>query len=304
MDNIKEHPLYRKHNIDSAMNSLWEFYKTRFVALFLISLVMSGIMQYATMLIDLKDIQATTDPLEALEKLKALIVPLLIFTVVSLFFSTILHYYILHKPLDSSHNIFLCILKSMRYFLPYMIIIIIVAFAGSIAMMLGLLALIVGIFFAALYVGMISLFILPVMMAEETDIGTTIARTIKLSHKGFWTNIGWTTVFIILYIILSVVLSGVVLIPFTGSFIKTFANPQDTSGIINLTTNPVFLLLSSVVNALTLPLIPIFGYILYFNGKAREDELNVPFTGHSTENRVKVEDLYAKPRIEDQTGQK
>ena len=139
---------------------------------------------------------------------------------------------------------------------------------------------------------MISFFILPVLMAEETDIGTAITRTLKLSHRNFWANLGWTTVFIILFIIVSVVLSGIVLIPFAGSFIKTFANPQDTSNIVNLTKNPVFLLLSSAVNALTLPLYPIFGYILYFNGKAREENPGIS-VGGDDEKRVRVEDLYA-----------
>jgi hypothetical protein len=89
MDHIKNHPLYRKHNIDSAMNALWEFYKTRFFVLFIISLVMSGILQYATSFTDLKDLQTTTDPMILLEKLKGLMLPMAIFAVVSLFFSTI-----------------------------------------------------------------------------------------------------------------------------------------------------------------------------------------------------------------------
>jgi hypothetical protein len=120
-----------------------------------------------------------------------------------------------------------------------------------------------------------------------------------MSHRNFWTNLGWTAVFLILFIIISIVLSGIVLVPFAGSFIKTFVNPQDTSKIVNLTTNPIFLFLSSAVNALTLPLIPIFGYIIYFNGKAREEEVLLPSSGDDIGPRVRVEDLYAKPRIEE-----
>jgi len=146
---------------------------------------------------------------------------------------------------------------------------------------------------------MIFFFILPVMMTEEADVGTTIIRTAALSHRNFWTNIGWTAVFLLLYVIISIVLSGIVMIPFAGSFIKTFTNPQDTSKIMNLTTDPVFLLLSSAVNALTLPLLPIFGYIIYFNGKAREEEVQIHSSGDDTGWKVRVEDLYAKPRIEE-----
>jgi hypothetical protein len=299
MNQIKDHPLYRKHNIDSAMNSLWEFYKTRFVPLFLISLVMSVILQYTTILIDIKELQKITDPALLLEKLKEYVIPILILTLVSLFFSNIFHYYILHKPLHSSQNIFICIYKSLRYFIPYLIMIVLLAFVGAIAIALGLLALIIGVFFSIIYIMMVCFFILPVMMTEEADIATTITRTVSLAHRNFWTNMGWTTVFLILYIIISIVLSGIVLIPFAGSFVKTFVNPQDTSNIMNLSTDPLFLLLSSAVNALTLPLLPIFGYIIYFNGKAREDETQLHSPNDDSEYRVRVEDLYAKPRIEE-----
>jgi hypothetical protein len=298
MDHVKDHPLYRKHNMDSAMNALWEFYKSRFVALFLISLLMSAVLQYATMFIDIKSLQSITDPQIILEKLKGYIVPMMIFMVVSLFFNTIFNYYILHKPVDSSQNIFRCLYKSLRYFIPYLIIMVIFAFIGSIAIVLGLFIFIIGVFFAIAYVAMISFFILPVMMAEDANIGTTIVRTIKLSHSNFWPNMGWTAVFIILYLVVSLILSGLVLLPFAGSFIKTFANPQDTSSIINLPTDPIFLLLSSAVNALTLPLVPIFAYIMYFNGKAREDNISIPLVADKTEPKVTVEDLYAKPREE------
>jgi hypothetical protein len=115
---------------------------------------------------------------------------------------------------------------------------------------------------------------------------------------------GWTVVFIILIIIISMVLSGIVLLPFAGSFIKTFANPQDTSSIVNLPTDPIFLLLSSAVKALTLPLYPIFGFIIYFNGKAREDNLAVTIEPAGNEQKVRVEDLYAKPREENNFDQK
>jgi hypothetical protein len=299
MDQIKNHPLYRKHNIDSAMNSLWEFYKARFVALFLISLAMSLVLQYATIFIDFKSITNIKDPALILEKMKEYIVPMIILMVVSLFFSVILHYYILHKPLDNSQNIFICLYKSLRYFIPYLIIIIILAFVGSFVIALGIMAFIVGVFFSIIYIGMVSLFILPVMMVEGANIGRVISRTVKLSHANFWTNIGWTAVFIVLLIVISILLSGLTLLPFAGNFIKTFANPEDTSKIMNLTSDPIFLFLSSAVNALTLPIFPVFGFIIYFNGKAREEKIDLPAPGNDDNYKVRVEDLYAKPRDEE-----
>jgi hypothetical protein len=298
MENYKNHPLYRIHNIDSAMDSLWQFYKTRFIALFAISVVMSGILQYATVFMNINEIQQMTDPAEVLNKLKELLVPFSVIMVISLLFSTLLSYYILHKPLETDSGIFQMILRSLRYFIPYLVIIVILAFAGSIALVLGLFVFVVGVLFAAVYIGMISLFILPVMMNEDSDIGTTIARTVKLSHSGFWSNMGWAAVFFILIIILSLVLSGLLMIPFAGSFFRIFSDPQDPSRVLEITSNPVFQVLSALINALTLPLLPIFSYILYFNGKAREDEKGLKEVYNPEEKKVTVEDLYAKPREE------
>jgi membrane-anchored glycerophosphoryl diester phosphodiesterase (GDPDase) len=157
----------------------------------------------------------------------------------------------------------------------------------------------VGAFFAMLYVVTIYLFILPVMMVEGTNIGTTISRTIKLTHRKFWSNIGWVSVFIIIMLVVSVIFSGIILLPFTGSFIKTIVNPDDASKLADVTTNPLFIILSAVVSALTLPLMPIFAAILYFNGKAGEDQAEPILVSDPENNRVRVEDLYARPYSED-----
>ena len=198
------------------------------------------------------------------------------------------------KPLDNSKNIFVSVLESLKYFIPYLIILIILAFFGSFAIVLGFLVFIVGMIFSVVYIMMISLFILPVMMTEGINIGNTIVRTVKLSHRNFWNNIGWTSVFIILLLIISMVLSTIIMIPFSGSFLKTILNPEESGKILDVTTSPVFIILSSAVNALLMPLLPILGFILYFNGRAREEVVQAPTYGDDN-YKVRVEDLYAKP---------
>jgi hypothetical protein len=136
-------------------------------------------------------------------------------------------------------------------------------------------------------------------MVEGINIGNTISRTIKLVHKNFWSNIGWVAVFIIIILVVSVIFSGIILLPFTGSFIKTIVNPEDASKLVEVTTNPLFIILSAIVNALTLPLMPVFACILYFNGKAGEEQTQPVVTIEPDNNRVRVEDLYAKPYSDD-----
>jgi hypothetical protein len=275
------------------MNSAWEFYKTNFLRLFSISLVMSLVIQYATTMVDIEGLQSTTDPEVMLEKLKTMIVPILIVSLLSLFFSVIIQHYILYKPVDSSNTIWTSVTKSFRYYFPFLVLMVLLTFFGSMAIALGILALIVGAFFAALYILTLYLFILPIMMIEGPDIGRTINRTFSLVHRNFWNNMGWVAVFIILLIIVSVVLSAVAMIPFSGNMIKSIFKPDNAINT-EFTGNPLFIGLSVLVNAITLPLLPIFSCILYFNAKAGEDYI-IESQPQETEYRPTIEDLYSKP---------
>jgi hypothetical protein len=176
---------------------------------------------------------------------------------------------------------------------------ILLAFAGSIAIILGIFVLIIGALFAMLYIVTHYLFILPVMMIEGGNIGSTITRTIKLVHRNFWSNIGWVSVFIIIMLVVSVIFSGIILLPFTGSFVKTILNPEDATKLIDVTSKPLYIILSAIVSALILPLMPIFACILYFNGKAGEEQIQPVPTVNPENDKVRVEDLYAKPYSED-----
>ncbi len=299
MEQFSSHPLYGRHNLDSAMSSLWEFYKTKFLSLFIISFIMSLGLQYSSSFVNLQELSGITDPAAIFAKMRELMVPVLIISLINILFTAILQYYIIYSPLDGDVNIFVSALKSLKYFLPYLVVLILLVFAGSIAIVLGLFVLVVGAFFSVLYIMTIYLFILPIMMVEDANIGSTISRTVTLAHRNFWANIGWVAVFLILLIVISIISSGIVLLPFTGNFIKTITNPGDASQLAGLTKNPLFMILSAMAGALTLPLVPIFSCVLYFNGKAREDQLRQvqPVTPENIGPRV--EDLYAKPYSDD-----
>jgi hypothetical protein len=299
MDHFSNHPLYKRHNIDSAMSSLWDFYKKKFVSLFLISFAMSLVLQYVSTFVKLQELSAVTDPLVMLGMMKEMMVPILIISLINLLFNVILQYYIIYNPLDKENNILVSLAKSLRYFIPYLIVMVLLAFAGSIAVVLGILLLIVGVFFSILYIMTLYLFILPVMMIEGPDIGNTIRRTVQLTHRNLWPNIGWVAVFLIVLIVISLISSGIILLPFTGNFIKTIMNPGETSGLISMTKNPLFIILSALAGALTFPLIPLFSCVLYFNGKAREIIIGEATTTDHENTKVKVEDLYAKPYADD-----
>jgi uncharacterized membrane protein YphA (DoxX/SURF4 family) len=269
--------------------------------LYIFSVVISLVTQYASsfVMIDIANLQSETDPMVMLEKIREYLLPMALISLMNLLFTAILQHYILYNPVDNENNIFRSVIKSLRYFIPFLVLIILLSFTGAIAIILGLLALVVGAVFAVIYIMTLYLFILPVMMVEGPDIGNTISSVFKLAHRNFWSNFGWVSAFIILLIVISFILSGLVMVPFAGSFFKTIVNPEEASAVSGFAKNPLFIILSALANALTIPLMPIFSTILYFNGKARENKIGQDYLPEKQEERVKVEDLYAKPYSDD-----
>jgi hypothetical protein len=174
-----------------------------------------------------------------------------------------------------------------RYFLPLLLISILVGIFATFAVMVGIFLLIIGAFFAIIYVVMISTFVSPVMMIENKDIGHTITRTVQLSHKTFWPNIGWVCVFGILLMVISGILGMVVMIPYGGSFFKVMMNPESAMEIMDFTQKPLFIILSALTNAVTMPLYPIFAVVLYFSRVNKESGASVV----SEDNNISVKDL-------------
>jgi len=299
MDNFSTHPLYKIHTIDSAINSLGKFYSKNFLILFITSFVISLGMQLLTLTFNFRELMTITDPMEMLDKLRGMILPIAAVSLVSLLLTCILHYYVIYNPIDSSVNIFTAAYRSLRYYLPYLIIMILFTFMASFAMLLGLIALIIGILFAAVYVVTLYLFILPILMVEGPHIGNALSRTFTLAHRNFWSNIGWVAIFIILLVVISILLSGILLIPFAGKFFSILTNPGEAANAMNIYSNPIFIILSALVNSLYLPFLPIFATILYFNGKAREEDSGVVRSTGDEPDQVKAEDLYAPPKPED-----
>ncbi|HPF03904.1 MAG TPA: hypothetical protein PLV06_00950 [Bacteroidales bacterium] len=300
MEQFNGHPLYRKHDLDSAMSSLWSFYIKNFAVLFLVSLAASLLIQFITSTLDMSKLTSLTDPYEMLAELKNWIFPMLGVIAISLIMILILQYYIIFKPVRSDLNLFTAFYKSMKHLLPYLLLMILFLVFATVAMVAGILVFVIGMFFAALYVYMIGLFLLPVLMVEGNDPGKAIARTFTLSHRHFGPNLGYTAIILLIILVGSIILSSLILIPFSGSFFKIISDPAEASGALNYLSNPWFIILSALANAIFTPLTPILAAILYFNARAREEEADLSrVSPEADEGKVRVEDLYARPYSED-----
>jgi len=84
-------------------------------------------------------------------------------------------------------------------------------------------------------------------------------------------------------------LSAIVMLPFTGTFIRSLANPEEATAILEMQRNPLYIGLSALTSALITPVAPILAFLLYFRN--RGDEVAIEVTVEN-DNVVKVEDLY------------
>ena len=272
MENIKNHPLYKRYSLDNIISTILEFYKSRFIILFLFSLVVSVItVFYTNAFIDLNALQEITDPEELLLVFNDMVFPLLIIGLISLLFYMVLNLYIIQSPLNESHNLWQSIKQSVHLVVPFLITMILFFFATSLAAVVGLSLLIIGIFFTMLYMFSIYLLLLPVFIVEGNNIGSAIVRSIRITHNGFWSNIGWIAIVVLVYMVASLVLSSIITIPFAGNILKTLFDPDAAAATVAYTSKPIYLVLSAAASALLTPIFPIFGTMLYFNGRAKED---------------------------------
>jgi len=292
MNQFSIHPLYRKHDLDSVMTSLFSFYKNHFLALFLAVFVGNLATQFLTTSIDFTKLLGMTDPFEIMAEFKTWLWPILGILVISLLLTLTLQYFVIYKPVKDEVNIFNSIYKSLKYLLPYIVIGIIFIFFATFAVIAGLIVFIIGVLFSMLYLFMVSLFILPTLMAEGNNIGNALGRIFTLSHRHFGSNLGWTAIIFLIIIVGSLILSSLVMIPFSVNFFKILTNPAEASEALSFMSNPLFLILSALTGSILQPLTPILGAILYFNAKAREDDTQTLSEGIAEPDKIKVEDLY------------
>ncbi|MDZ7738645.1 MAG: hypothetical protein U5K32_06185 [Bacteroidales bacterium] len=295
MPDYSKHPLNRSYDLDTALSTIWEFYKKWFYSLFVISFVFSLITTYLSGKVNMSEIYSVTDPQEMMEILGSLIGPYALIILFTFTFTLILQYYVIIKPLEPESTIFsIASTAIIKFFLPLLILNIILGIVAVISIMLGFFIFIVGALFALVYIVMLAAFIGPVLMIEDNGIGDTINNSIKLAHKRFWPNIGWVAVFGILLIVVSFILNAVIMIPFGGSFMKTITNPDNAGEVLNIASRPSFILLSSLANAVTMPLFPIFSLVLYFNARSGAgNRVSSDKPGRNEGGKVKIEDLYA-----------
>lgn len=304
MTDIDNHPLKKRYNLDITLNSIIHFYKEWFMPLFGISLASSLLTSVMSSGIDISGLEGLTDPAEMIAVMKPMAWRYMLIAVIGLYFNLILQYFIIARPLQPESDLPSEIMRvTVRYLFPVLVVYIILSILAMIAMMLGVIILFIGAIFAAFYSLIFFSLTAPVMMIENRTIGESLSRIFTLGHRQFWSNMGYIALFAVLFIIISLVLSAIVMIPFTGGFLRSIFNPESVDTATDLVTRPSYIILGAIASAVIMPLFPIFSLILYFKNTTGIEEHLLVKSGKGGSSRVTVEDLYADYKREDDVSE-
>jgi len=279
MLNYKEHPYYREMNLDHFFQYGWELYRKNFAWFFFYSFLAMILLQtFNSYLMGpyIQDVYTLAENPEnlgrALKNISLILaVSLIIYTIIGLF----LTYLILNLSEKQEKGHIALFIESMsKYFFPLLGATIISGIILIFGTFLGVLALIIGALVAALYFGTVFFPLSPIVILEKLNPLEAISRSFKMVHSDFWKALSFVVVVILIYIVISLVLGALTMIPFATDFMDLLSNPESYNAeeITSTMLNPLQLILSSVSNALLLPLFPIFGVLLYLNLKHKEDQ--------------------------------
>jgi len=292
MQNYQNHPLAGARDLDSAMIRLWAFYKKYFIGMYIISVISALISNLITSTLDTNALmQATGDPELLVSMMKEMALPYSLIMAVSFVFTVILHAWVLGRPLDENYGVVDTLKDSAGAFFPFLLAAIVMGLGGVMLIGIGFVMLVLPGLFAMFYFITVFIFALPLALAETRNTATIIGKSFHLAHKNLWPNMGWVVVVALIMVIASMIVSGIIMLPFTGTFVKSLANPEEASALLEMSKSPLYIILSSLAGALITPVFPILAFILYFRNS---EEIPQVIIGRADDGRVKVEDLYPK----------
>jgi len=291
MNDFQNHPLAGAVDLDSAMTKLWAFYRKYFVGMYIISVVLALLTSLVSAGIDTTAIQTVTDPEEMLQIMKGMAGPYALVLLISLVFGVILHAWVLDKPLGEPGFAATLLKKSAFALIPYLLVMIVLMTIGMIMTAFGLVLLVVPGIFALFYIATVTMFALPLTLAESHNPAHVLSGSFTLAHRNLWPNMGWVIVVMLIILVVSLVIGAILMVPFTGTFLKSINNPEEATTLLEISRNPAYIILSALATSLVTPVFPILAFILYFRNRYAEVQQEA---APDREESLKVEDLYPK----------
>lgn len=266
-DNIISHPLFAQYSTTSLFSSIWNFYKSHFVALFLFALVISLLSNlFTAFFIDtqsleqLINIETEEELMEIVPQIKNLIPLYVCLGIITLICNICFLHYIIYSSTNRNHSLSIIVKTILPLFIPSLVISIlwlfVLALALRMAMVGSFIILLISILLMA-YIMIVYKIIFPILLIEGNNIANAISQSIKIAHQQFTKNIWWLFLAYMLYFSFIVIATNAIHL-LLGNGVREIVT----------SSNPLYIILSSATNAIALPFVTILGVTLYFNGLA------------------------------------
>ena len=280
MIDIKQHSLYKPMEVDSVLSNIFNIYFKKFGVLFIYSFVAAFIIQMTFYKIGFLELTKLTDPEDLIKMIfemrKEILIGSIVYFMIYGSLISFLVNYLIKSDIDSKTHVGDILGESVRKYSIHMIFFLILSTLILIAgAFLGIIALIIGSFFAMIYLGTVLITGGTIIVVEEKNAIDVIGRTFILAHKDFWSALGSVVLFVLIMLLISIVMSAIISIPFVIMF---FDNWHETGSIRDLFNMQMYdigiwsVVLNSLVSAITYPLNAILSVVLYFKLKYTEDQ--------------------------------
>jgi len=281
MIDIKQHSLYKPMEIDTVVSSVFSIYLKNFFVLYISSLIAVFAVQLFIYNLGLYEIiQKSTNPEEVMENLGPLMNTIFMvmgFTVVvyGLLNSFLLNY-LFTKEFDAHASIGSIISDSLKKHSIHMIFFLILALLILIVgMAFGIIFFVIGALIVAVYLGTTLITGTALIVTEEKNAIEAIGRSFSMAHKDFWPTLGSVVLFVLILILISIVLSALVAIPYAFMFIESWRESGNFAELFSMDMSKIGIwsvVINSLISALTYPLFAILSLILYVKLKYIEDQ--------------------------------
>ncbi len=270
---------YRPTSLERIFSDLFDIYKRHFGWLFFISFFSLLLLQPV-----LLRFQASyTDLLARLEEDPTLLVTFyrkflgvaVLMLAYYAFLQPFIILFVVRREEDPSVSVGKIFVETLRkYFLRSFGILLATVFIMVGGTILGLLALVIGALFSLLFLVVVLYPVEAVLVMEDEGIFASIGRSMKLVLKDFWRVTGYILLFLLFYMMASMILSTITMIPYAGKFLgDLFSSSQDASGLgfLSYMSNPLYVVLNTLTSALLQPLGPILSLLVYFHVRYLDD---------------------------------
>ncbi|GEM_PF-1081715 len=283
MLDFKQHSLFRKMDIDGVLSATYKLYIKNFKSLFLYSFIALLFVQAITYYIGLDEVFQNINPENVQSLLKGSGGKITILVIVTFSVYALLNAFLINllykTDIDKSiKHVDLLSETVQKYFLHMLFFLVISTVMLVVGMMAGVIVFIIGMFAVALYFGTVLIPGGAILVVEEKNAFETIGRGFQLVHKDFWPALGSLVLYVTIMILVSLVITAIVTIPFIFIF---FGNITDTHSFMDIFNTRNFdigiwtIVLNALVSAITYPITAIFSIVLYFKLRYKEEQSNI-----------------------------